>query len=84
MVLDENSAPTQSNFNEGAVISRINDLNNGATPVTSKDKAGSASQKAMPTPTPSASAPKINDLKDKYRSAVIKTSMGDIVVEFFW
>jgi cyclophilin family peptidyl-prolyl cis-trans isomerase len=94
MTYDENSAPAKGiNKDELSAMQRLNDIKNGATPKVKPTGDTSSAPQAPPVPpTPKQSQKAYatsladlgyQDLRNEYRSAVIKTNLGDITVEFY-
>jgi cyclophilin family peptidyl-prolyl cis-trans isomerase len=88
IMTETNAPPNAAGFDENGVVSRINEINQGATPVLKPT--GKSSQALVPPVPPASSSGQtkgkqvqLENLDQDYMQAKIKTNFGDITVEFY-
>jgi cyclophilin family peptidyl-prolyl cis-trans isomerase len=88
--LSEKSVPeNMDSYNELEVLKRINEMNDGKTPVVGKNKSSMPPgtppppPPTPPMPTSNSNQANLDDLAKDFRQAVIKTNLGNITVEFY-
>lgn len=83
LVTEETVPENAESFDESGVMSRINEIRQGATPVVKPSgKTSAVPTPPVPTP-PQSKSVQLEDLAQEYMKAVIKTNLGDITVEFY-
>lgn len=83
---DKSLETNTSTYNESDVMNRIIDLRNGAAAKvkTTKPASDDGQSQVPPVPqTPAQNQMQLEDLAKTYKSALIKTNMGDIKVSFY-
>ncbi len=76
---EKNASGDALNYNDSDVISKINEINKGATP-NEKPSKKSNTNKSMPE---NNNEVKLENLSSEFKQAIIKTSLGDIKVKFY-